>query len=338
MKRSPFPLGLILVTGLVVFSLAHAQDTPSSLTTMLRPAMRTVTLSGYTRATRSMTVTSEVSARCIEVLVDVGDTVPALSILARLDTTFVDLDLRHVGIRMDQAASRIGYLETETARSRELVKRETQAQTHLDLQEQNLEQAGFQLEELGAEQDRLKEQKARHILAGPPGWTVITRTIEPGEWIAATTPVFTLGDFRKLRIPLALSPEEFTSLSSSSSLAVRLPDQGSTTGQQTLTATIFRIAPAFDPLTRKTNVELLITPPKGLHRGGIRCELDLEIPEPDGTFVVPEKAVFERYETHWVTRDDGTEIQVILLGEGDAGLVRISSRDLASGDMVQVRP
>jgi RND family efflux transporter MFP subunit len=329
---------LLLVTGLFVFSLAHAQDIAPSLTTMLRPAMRTVTLSGYTRAKRTMTVTSEVAARCMEVGADVGDPVPSSAVLARLDTTFVDLDLRQVGIRMHQAKSRIGYLKTETDRSRELVKRETQAQTHLDLQEQNLDQARLQLEELGAGQDRLREQKIRHTLTGPSGWTVIARTIEPGEWIAATTPVFTLGDFRQLRIPLALSPEEFTSLSISPSLAVRLPDEGTSPEQQTLAATIFRIAPAFDPLTRKTNVELLITPPKGLHRGGIRCELDLQIPEPDGTYEVPEKAVFERYETHWVTRDDGTEIQVILLGEGDAGLVRVSSRDLASGDMVQVRP
>ncbi|WP_462325895.1 efflux RND transporter periplasmic adaptor subunit [Desulfoplanes sp.] len=331
------------IIGLLCLSLpapldADGQPVTRPGTAQVLLATRTVTLTGYTRARRTMTVTSEVAARCTEVGADVGDPVPSSSVLARLDTTFVDLDLRETGIRMEQAASRMGYLEIETSRSRELVKRETQARTHLDLQEQNLDQARLRLKELRAEKERLEEQKVRHTLTGPSGWTVVTRDMEPGEWIAAGTPVATLGDFRTLRIPLALSPEEFTALSRSPSFAIRLPDQGTGPEPRTLEAVIFRIAPDFDPVTRKTNVELLITPPENLCRGGLRCELDLDIPEPEGTYEVPEQAVFERYGTHWVTRKDNTEIKVILLGKGKDGFVKISSRNLAAGDPLQVRP
>jgi RND family efflux transporter MFP subunit len=326
-----FFAGLLLAC--VTVTPSHARSEPSPETIQVRPAVRTVSLSGYTRAKRVMTVTSEVDARCIEVRVDVGDTIPASAVLARLDTTFMDLDLRQTTVRIDQAGSRIAYLLTETNRSRELVKRETQARTHLDRLEQDLDQAGLLLEELRAEKSRLEERKARHILSGPSGWTVITRDMEPGEWIAAGTPVATLGDFRTLRIPLALAPEEFDALQRAGSLAIRLADQ-----KTPCTASVFRIAPDFDPATRKTNVELLITPPEGQHRGGLRCELDLEIPEPPGTFEVPARAVFERYETHWVTRENGTEVKVVLLGAGKTGFVKIVSKDLSAGAAIRVRP
>jgi RND family efflux transporter MFP subunit len=333
MKRLFFHLGLLVFAVQITACPALAQDGSSPETFQVRPAVRTVTLSGYTRAKRVMTVTSEVAARCIEVNGDVGDKIPSSSVLARLDTTFVDLDLRETHVRIEQAESRIAYLETETNRSRELVKRKTQAQTHLDRLEQDLDQARFRLEELQAAKTRLEEQKTRHTLIGPQGWTVITRNMEPGEWIGMATSVATLGDFRTLRIPLALAFEEFASLKRADSLRVRLTEQNTP-----LEATIFRISPDFDPATRKTLVELLITPPNGLDRGGIRCELDLTIPEPLGTYEVPESAVFERYETHWVTKKDGTEVTVVLLGKGEDGFVKISSNDLAPGEPVQVRP
>jgi len=332
MKRL-FALCIGLLLCLALSSSPLAQNAPSPQTAQVQPATRTVTLTGFTRAKRVMTVTSEVSARCTQVFADMGDGVPPSGILAQLDTTFVDLDLRQIRTRIDQATSRIEYLETETGRSRELVKRDTQARTHLDRLEQDLEQATLALDELRAQQTRLEENKRRHTLRGPRGWTVITRNMEPGEWIAASTPVATLGDFRTLRIPLALGQDERSALK-------KLPDPTITlTGQSTsLAASIFRIAPDFDPQTRKTNVELTITPPPNLRRGGLRCELSLQVPEQQGTVLIPAQALFERYETHWVTRRDGTKVQVILLGTADNGLVRVSSKMLSPGDEVEIRP
>ncbi len=324
-------IGLLLCLAPVVSTLA--QNAPSPETALVQPATRTVTLTGFTRAKRVMTVTSEVSARCTEVFADRGDGVPPSGILAQLDTTFVDLDLRQIRIRMDQAASRIGYLKTETGRSRELVKRNTQARTHLDRLEQDLEQATLALDELRVQQARLGENKRRHTLRGPGGWTVITRTMEPGEWIAASTPVATLGDFRTLRIPLALGPQERAALEKLPAPTITLSERS-----LSLAASIFRIAPDFDPQTRKTKVELTITPPPDLRRGGLRCELTLQVPEPETTVLVPATALFERYETHWVTTGDGSDIPVILLGTAENGLVRVSSDALAPGDSIRIRP
>ncbi len=328
-------------TLLLFFLLLSCLGTPSSLgakTESFRAvpvlsAYRSVTLTGFTRARRTMTVTSEVSAACVSITADIGDRILTTTVLADLDTTFTDLDLRRTNVGMDQAASRIAYLQKETNRSRELVRRDTQARADLDRLEQELDQARLALAELQVIRAELTERKSRHTLHAPAGWTVIDRMIEPGEWVAAGTPVAELGDFRTLRIPLSLNPEELTALDAVARLQVLLPDYG-----LTLDASVFRTTPDFNPRTRKTSLELLITPPATLNRGGVRCEISLNIPEGEHTWLVPETAVYERYETHWVTRGDGSEVRVIPLGTENNGLVRISSTELSRKDSVRVQP
>jgi hypothetical protein len=92
-------------------------------------------------------------------------------------------------------------------------------------------------------------------------------------------------------------------------------------------ATVHRVYPGFDPETRKIAVDLAVADRPG-GRGGLRAELTLEVPDPAGGVLLPRGAVTERYEQHWVRRDDGTQVQVVLLGnhggpEGD--LLRVAS-------------
>ena len=331
MFRILFPI-IFLLTGLMR-PLPLAAQSSSLQTARVMPAHRTVTLTGFTRAKRTMIVTPEVSARCVTTTADIGDPVPENTILAGMDTTFIDLDLRRTDVGIRQLRSRIAYLQKETGRSRELVRRDTQARSELDRLEQDLDQAGLNMAELELSRATLVEQKSRHTLHGPAGWTVISRTMEPGEWLAAGTPVAELGDFRTLRIPLALSPEELAGLKSADTLRVTLPDH-----RLSLPASVFRTSPEFDPGTRKINLELLVTPPQELRRGGLRCELSLTVPEPDNTWLIPQNVLFERYETHWVALADGTEIRVILLGRTDDGFVRISSETLQQDDLLRVQP
>lgn len=328
MPRIPLLLFMILCTAMP--SVLFAEPLSS---TPIRPAYRVVTLTGFTRAVRTMTVTPEVSARCLTVSADIGDPIPDNGVLAELDTTFTDLDLRRTSVAVQQAASRSAYLKKEVERSRELVRRDTQARAELDRIEQDLEQAGLTLADLRVSGTILAERKARHTLRGPAGWTVISREMEPGEWIKAGTPVARLGDFRTLRIPLALSSDELTALKSADKLRIALPEH-----DMGLPASIFRVSPDFDPKTRKTGLELLVEPPRGTLRGGVRCELSLSIPEPENTWLIPETSLYERYEAHWVAREDGTEVRVILLGPSGDGLVRVSSEELAPGDRIRVRP
>ncbi|MGD8995917.1 MAG: hypothetical protein PVH34_11930, partial [Syntrophobacterales bacterium] len=59
-----------------------------------KPAMRWVTLTGYTRARYVMDIVSEESGHCVKVTADVGDQIGKDGLFALLDTTFIDLTLK----------------------------------------------------------------------------------------------------------------------------------------------------------------------------------------------------------------------------------------------------
>jgi multidrug efflux pump subunit AcrA (membrane-fusion protein) len=160
---------------------------------------------------------------------------------------------------------------------------------------------------------------------------VIERHVEPGQWLNIGTPVVTLGDYSRLIVPFALNNAEFTVLErQAGDLKLRLPDRG---GE--VTAQIEHVSPAFDPVSRKIQVELAIEQPMQQPRGGIRAELRLELPASSGAVLLPRAALSERYEQHWLTRVDGEQLKVVYLGsasgiEGD--WVRVVSPEVKPGD------
>jgi multidrug efflux pump subunit AcrA (membrane-fusion protein) len=101
---------------------------------------------------------------------------------------------------------------------------------------------------------------------------------------------------------------------------------------------VARISPAFDPETRKINVELAVTDTLSENRGGLRAELTLETPDPSGAVLIPAAAVTERYEEFWLTRANGEKIRVLFLGNGPDNTYRVRASELNPGDKFRVKP
>ena len=111
-------------------------------------------------------------------------------------------------------------------------------------------------------------------------------------------------------------------------------------GQKTipLKASVARVSPAFDPETRKINVELAVTETLSENRGGLRAELTLEMPDPSGAVLIPAAAVAERYEEFWLTRVNGEKIRVLFLGDGPDNTYRVRAATLNPGDKFRLKP
>jgi len=295
-----------------------------------RPATRQVTLIGYTRARHVMDIVSEESDRCVKVAADVGDTIGEDGIFCMLDTTFMDLSIEKNRVDQERVENRIGYEIKEVRRFEELVGRESAAQSKLDELQNRVDQSGFELETLETEETHLKERRERHVIRVPAGWTITERTVEPGQWIQAGALLGKGGDFRRLLVPFSLSPEEYSAVKRLRGTAkLRFPDEGEE--GITLEAKVERISPAFDPETRKMSVDLCVS--KGLShmRGGLRAELDLQLSDPSEAVLVPAGAVLERYEEFWLTRENGEQVRVVLLGNGMEGTARVRSPEVKAG-------
>jgi RND family efflux transporter MFP subunit len=309
-------------------------DPASAETFTARAAARQSSLTGFTRARSSMSLVAEESGRVAKVLADVGDALGRDGVFAVLDTTFIRLDL--AANRADQARlkSDLAYNKKELDRYQALVKTDTAPQSTLDANVRAHQAALQQLRAKQVEEQVLLERLKRFSLVGPPGWRVIARDIEPGEWVTKGETVAELGRYDVLLVPFALTSEEYRALKAMGDEAtLRLTDLGGT-----VKARVARVSPGFDPVTRKINVDLEITKGDFEFRGGIRTELDVALPDPGGAVVVPASALVKAYEEYFLMTPGGKRVRVVLLGSAGDGLRRVSGPDVRPGDVFLLNP
>ena len=288
------------------------------------PALRVEILIAFTRADTFMNLVSETAARVLEVRADVGQRIPDDGIFAVLDATFVRLDIQQIAAERKRLVSSREYYLKEARRYRDLVAGRHADQSTLDKFEHNLEQVVHQLAELEVRTTQLQEKLLRHTVTAPAGFTVIERHVEPGEWVAVGQELASLGDYRTLVAPFALDPLQYQWLQGNKDTLTLRASGGYDRPPLTLPALLKRVSPAFDAVTRKTNVELALQPTGLEPRGGIRVELETRLPDRTGSFLVPASAVLDRYEEHWLAQPDGELVKVVLLGKEPDGRLRVS--------------
>ena len=90
-----------------------------------------VTLTGYTRADVFFNLDSEFAGKVLEVYADIGDNIPEDGIFARLDATFVQLNLDAVTTEIEKLETQLEYYSKEADRYRKLVTKGNTDQSHL---------------------------------------------------------------------------------------------------------------------------------------------------------------------------------------------------------------
>lgn len=297
-------------------------------------ASRVISLTGFTRPRIGMTLVSEESAMCTKVYADVGDIVGSNGRFAELDPTFIKLEIAQLVADKDRLQSDVTYYNKEADRYVKLVKKNTAAQSELDLHIRNLKSAESRLRSTQLKLNMDREHLRRYTLRAPSGWRVIKRYIEPGEWVTKGEKVAELGNFNTLLVPYALTIKELEKVrAAKSKLTLTLTDLAIT-----VPATLERISPDFDPETRKVEVDFEIKQGKFNFRGGLRTELKLEMPDPGGAVLVPESAVVKAYDDNFIVRPDGVRVKVLLLGKAKNNKLRVSSRAIKPGEEFLVSP
>jgi len=323
---------VLMLTSLLWLTAAHAFGAEASPAAVeARLAEREITLTGFTRPRATLAVIAETSGRVLEVVWDIGDTVGDAGVFTRLDPTFIQLELEANQVEQSRLRARIDYDEREAGRYRTLTDKGSASRSRLDTVEHTLRDNRFALRALAVAEKTLEERLARTQVTGPAGWRIVDRRVEPGQWVNVGEVLAKAADFRALLVPFALAPTQYAALERlGDTLGLWLPHLG-----REVTAEVYRVNPDFDPETRKIEVDLRITGPVPEHRGGLRAQLRLPVPQGGNTVLLPKTAVESSYEEHWVTRADGQRIRVVLLGNGagsDRNLLRISSPRVQPGD------
>lgn len=295
----------LLLAGLILASGSQFADAEDVVT---EPAFRTVTLSGFTRARQSLSLSFDLAGRVVSVNADIGDTLAEGQAYACLDTTFIALERAENRSLRRRTEANIRFFSKQVERLKRLAAANNSAQSQLDDSQRELQTSRADLARQRTQDKTLAERERRHCVKPPSGWVLTERMVEPGQWARSGEPIGTAKNFNTLLIPLSVSTEELTALRSQASWPIYLPEI-----RQRTSAHIERMSPAFDPNTRKIALDLAITGIDGFSRGGLLAELNIELPEA-GVVQIDQRAVVRRYEEEFLLRTDGSRLPISVLG------------------------
>lgn len=181
-----------------------------------------ISSTGTLSATSTVTVGSQVSGQVTEVLADFNDKVAKDQVIARIDPSTYDAQIAQgnaqiasaqASLRQSQATLRNAELDYQ--RKADLGKQQLVAKSDIDLARAARDQAQAQV---NAAQAQILQQTAstqttrinlgRTVIRSPVDGVVLTRTIEPGQTVAASLQapeLFTIAeDLAKMKIELAV--------------------------------------------------------------------------------------------------------------------------------------
>lgn len=181
-----------------------------------------ISATGTLSATSTVTVGSQVSGQITDVLVDFNDTVEKGQVLARIDPATYQAQIEQGSAQVSsaraslaQAQAALRNAELDYQRKNELVGQQLVARSDVDLARASLDQARAlalsaqaQIVQQTASTQTSRINMERTVIRSPVDGTILTRSIEPGQTVAASLQapeLFTIAeDLRKMRIELAV--------------------------------------------------------------------------------------------------------------------------------------
>ena len=168
-----------------------------------RDLVATVTASGNVRATRKVDISSDISARVSELLIEEGDDVEEGQVLLRLDPTRYQAALDRSMANLSQAQSQVAQARANFLRAERQALRMAQiwasdsllvsrqdvenAQTDLEIQSSMLDASTFGVSQSEAAVEEARDQLSKTVIIAPMTGRVTRLNVEQGETVIVGT-------------------------------------------------------------------------------------------------------------------------------------------------------
>jgi RND family efflux transporter MFP subunit len=340
MLRPPLPQRLLVgaLAGACAreAAVSPADATVASLQTSTVEAAEytpTAALDGSLEPVAAVQLGFDVPGRVESLLVARGDTVSRGQALATLDAGMARAQLA-------QAEAAVAGAEAQLAAAEAAWGRAQQLHGAGGMSDQQFGEAEAQIAagRAGVQQARAAAQLARthlgnHTLRSPIAGTVSAAPDNAGMMVGAGIPVFLIEDLSSLQLKGSVG-ESDAWITAGMTASVVPGSPGST---ETVPATVLRVLPALDPVTRRLPVELRVESSASLRAHGY-ARATIRATAPLAVVSVPSAAIVARPDFGVVARRDEawTKVPVAVLVEvGDHTLVRA---ELQAGETVVLYP
>jgi len=316
------------------------------------PVRQTLQLPGNVVSPQSSALATRVEGHVEELLVEAGDRVTKGQPLLTLDATLGRLELERLqhSLREAEHVQRDSQRLAREAETLAGVQSVSQSKYRSQVAQAAID--GAKLEQLKAAVAIQREQIERHTLTAPFDGVITGRQTERGQWVGANTAVLRLVQTDRLRIDVD-APERLHGLiAPGQTVSVAFGDGAPV--EAPIEASVERVVPSSDPVSRTFPVHVALPNPQGLWMPGMsaRVVFALAPGSDEDSTQVPADAIERRADGSarvWVVRPaDG-----VTGGNGGGGVIarpvavrtgrhagdriEVSSPEIRAGDSVVVR-
>jgi multidrug efflux pump subunit AcrA (membrane-fusion protein) len=360
-KRLPWIVGIALAVGAIVWSLGRPAKVVVVRATR-GPAIAAVYATGTVEADPRVTVKARVPGTVAALLVKEGDRVKAGQLLARLDNKALAYDLQRTRadvrastLRTAGASPQLAALtasrqsiavdlklaESELTRAEALEQKGAMARDELDRRRERVEKlkaewaaagariASMQIdlradrERAGAVEGAMAAQNADTEVRAPEDGTVIRKSVELGEAVVVSEPLFVVGDTDHLILEVKIDEADVGRVRVGQPVLVDLY----AFAKENITGKVSELYPDADRDTKTFLAKVeLDRPPEGL-RSGMSAEVNIVTARHEHAVLVPAGAV------------SGDRLFVVDGGRARSRAVEVGLKDTRNAEIVSgVKP
>jgi RND family efflux transporter MFP subunit len=302
------------------------------------PVVYTLEYKGTVFPWRRANIGPDTSGRIKKIYKKQGDRVRKGTLLAELDTTTLDLQLKQAQAALEAARASHKDALLNANRLRKLLKKKAISRMQLEKAELGLEAA-----ETGEKSARATLAVIRHNLdnaymRAPFDGIVTSKNAEEGDVInpmmGMGASVLTLMNLEKVKVIVDAPSEEIEKIEPAQPCAIRV----TTLPNETFPGSVYTKNLAADPVSKTFKVEIEIENPGLKIKSGIFADVSIEISRKDNCLIIPARALVQDGGRRYVVvyRDGKALFKTVAVGEQNRQVAEILE-GLAPGERVIVQ-
>ncbi|MBD1559025.1 efflux RND transporter periplasmic adaptor subunit [Vibrio sp. S9_S30] len=314
-----------------VVSKPIAQVNTSDISTLIveytnQPQFRE--FSGTVIADQQAQLSARVTAKVVEIIADVGDSVTKGAILMRLENDDLDARVKQAEQSLSSAKASLNAASKEYNRVSELVKKRLLPQSEFDRIESQLESARASFKQRQAVMEEAKTTFDYSVIRAPFDGVITTKSIGVGDTAIVGASLMTLYNPQSLQLKVNVSESLINRIKLGADLKFTLP-----TSDLSGKASVVEISPSADNASRSFVVKLSLSNTPLIYPG-VYGKVSV-LSHYTRVLSVPESALYQVGQLDYVKvyKEGKLKTQLVQLGQGTE--VR---KGLKEGDAVVINP
>ena len=244
---------------------------------------------GTLKASREVTIRSEIEGRVVRILFNEGGKVKRNEILIRLDAAKIHAEIRSIEARLEQLKVRLGNKERTLKRNMPLVKQDLVSKQQFDNLKTEILETGSQIVQVKADLSRLEVDLSYTVIRAPFDGVCGARNFSAGRYLKVGEPVVSIVELNPLEVSFQV-PEKFkTALFNGKEVRLTVNSYP----EQVFRGNIFFISPEVETDTRTFHVKARVDNSAKLLNPGMFARLEAVVAVHENALTLPWESIIQ---------------------------------------------